>query len=242
MKIIALIPARYAATRFAGKLMQPLGTKTVLQHTYDNTVATNLFDAVYVVTDSDIIYDSITHHGGQAIRSIREHESGSDRIAEAAAAMQVDVVMNIQGDEPFVHKDALQGLVNAFINNKNTQVASLMHIITDPADVHNPNMVKVVVDAGMQALLFSRSPIPYNRDAATPVTYYKHIGIYGYTKAALLHYTQLPMSTLEQVEKLENLRLIEHHIPVQMVLTTYASIGIDTPADLAKAEAYLAAQ
>src|ERR1700733_6827484 len=165
MKTIAMIPARYAATRFPAKLMQPLGDKTVIRHTYDNTKATGLFDEVMVVTDSDVIYEEITRHGGKAKMSIRPHESGSDRIAEAIADMDVDIVVNVQGDEPFVRREPLELLLDVFNDKENpVQVGSIMREITDPAIAADPNFVKVVVDLNMNSLLFSRSFIPFNRD------------------------------------------------------------------------------
>ena len=239
MKIIAMIPARYAATRFPAKLMQVLGNKTVIQHTYDNTVATNLFDAVYVVTDSALIFDTITKQGGNAIMSVQPHESGSDRIAEAIVNMDIDVVVNVQGDEPFMHPQSLASLVQAFSTTPNLQVASLMQLITNIADVNNPNCVKVVVDNNSNALLFSRSPIPYYRATDIPQLYYKHIGVYAFAKKALLTFTQLPMSTLEVTEKLENLRYLQNGIAIKMILTPHPTIGIDTPEDLEKARLLL---
>ncbi|MEO6682991.1 MAG: 3-deoxy-manno-octulosonate cytidylyltransferase [Ginsengibacter sp.] len=242
MKIIALIPARYAATRFPGKLMEKLGDKTIIRHTYENTKATLLFDEVIVVTDSDIIFKEIIEHGGYALMSKKEHDSGSDRIAEAIEDLNVDIVVNVQGDEPFVEKSILQNLLNVF-NDKfppeNVQVASLMYEIIDPEDIENPNHVKVVTDKNNNALYFSRSVIPYPRDKNTPCTYYKHIGIYAFRKAALMNFTFWEMSPLEGVEKLEQLRYLENGIPIKMVETDQAPISIDTPEDLEKAKSLL---
>src|SRR5690349_24432639 len=159
MKKIAMIPARYAATRFPAKLMQLLGTKTVIRHTYDNTVATGLFDEVWVVTDSDIIYNEIVSNGGNACMSRQQHESGSDRIAEAVADMETDIVVNVQGDEPFVQKEALEKLLQVFKGEegKKVQVASLMQVLHEQKLIDDPNYVKVVVDKNMNAIFFSRS-------------------------------------------------------------------------------------
>ncbi|HJU46080.1 MAG TPA: NTP transferase domain-containing protein, partial [Chitinophagaceae bacterium] len=166
VKTVALIPARYGATRFPGKLMQVLGNKTIIRHTYDNTVATGLFDEVYVVTDSDIIYNEITGNGGNAIMSKKEHESGSDRIAEAVAGMQVDIVVNVQGDTPFVKKEPLKKLLDVFLGEegRKVQVASMMQVLTNQSEIDDPNFVKVAVDKNMNSLLFSRSVIPYPRN------------------------------------------------------------------------------
>jgi 3-deoxy-manno-octulosonate cytidylyltransferase (CMP-KDO synthetase) len=234
MKIIAMIPARYAATRFPAKLMQPLGNKVVIQHTYDNTLATGLFNEVWVVTDSDIIFNEITSNGGNAIMSLKQHESGSDRIAEAIADMDVDIVVNVQGDEPFVKKEPLQKLLQVF-DNTNVQVASLMQVLTDAKSIADPNYVKVVVDNNSNALLFSRSPIPYQRDTSIAATYYEHIGVYAFTKKALIDFTNWPMTPLEAIEKIECLRYIENGISIKMVVTDYMGIEIDTPEDLIKA-------
>jgi 3-deoxy-manno-octulosonate cytidylyltransferase (CMP-KDO synthetase) len=237
MNKIALIPARYAATRFPAKLMQLLGGKSVIRHTYDNTVATGLFDAVVVVTDSDIIYDEIVSHGGKAIKSIREHESGSDRIAEAVAGMEVDIVVNVQGDEPFVQKEPLEKLLQLFEGEeeKNVQVASLMQIMTDPKLIEDPNYVKVAVNKNMDALFFSRSVIPYHRDTiATPI-YYEHIGVYAFRKQALMNFTSWPITPLEAVEKIECLRYLENGVSIKMVVTEYMGVEIDTPEDLLRA-------
>ncbi|MBC7694714.1 MAG: 3-deoxy-manno-octulosonate cytidylyltransferase [Burkholderiales bacterium] len=237
MKKIAMIPARYAATRFPAKLMQLLGNKTVIRHTYDNTVATGLFDEVIVVTDSDIIYNEIMSNGGKAIKSIKEHESGSDRIAEAVEKLDVDVVVNVQGDEPFINKEPLAKVLDVFRNDYDQKVdlASLMFQITDTDEIENPNNVKVVTDQSGFALYFSRSVIPYPRDKETGVRYMKHIGIYAFRKQALLDFYSLPIKSLEASEKLEQLRYLEFGKRIKMVETNQGSIGIDTPADLEKA-------
>jgi len=234
MNTIAMIPARYAATRFPAKLMQQLGSKTVIRHTYDNTVATGLFDEVFVVTDSEIIFNEITTTGGKAIMSIKNHESGSDRIAEAATDLDVDIIVNVQGDEPFVQKDPLQKLLATF-NDANVHVASLMQILADPILIEDPNYVKVAVDKNMNALFFSRSVIPYPRDKTIATTYYEHIGVYAFRKQALLNFTSWPMTTLEAAEKIECLRYLEYGVPIKMVPTKYMGIEIDTPEDLIKA-------
>jgi 3-deoxy-manno-octulosonate cytidylyltransferase (CMP-KDO synthetase) len=242
MNIIAMIPARYAATRFPAKLMQPLMGKTVIRHTYDNTLATGLFNEVWVVTDSDIIYNEITSHGGNAIMSIKQHESGSDRIAEAIADMDIDIVVNVQGDEPFVKKEPLKKLLNVFKNDNNIKVASLMQLMHDASNIADPNYVKVTVDNSYNALFFSRSVIPYARDKNINIPYYEHIGVYAFTKKALMQFTNWPVTPLEAAEKIECLRYLEYGIPIKMVVTDYMGVEIDTPEDLVKAEAYLKKQ
>ena len=234
MKIGAFIPARYAATRFPAKLMQTLGDKTVIRHTYDNTVATGLFDSVYVVTDSEIIFNEITQHGGNAIMSKRSHESGSDRIAEAVQDLDIDIVVNVQGDEPFVKREPLEKVIAVFLDAK-VQVASLMQVLIDSALIQDPNYVKVTVDKNNNALFFSRSVIPYPRSTESPITYYEHIGVYAFQKQALLNFTNWPMSPLEAAEKIECLRYLENGVSIKMVVTEYMGVEIDTPADLIKA-------
>ncbi len=237
MKTIAMIPARYAATRFPGKLMQVLGKKTVIRHTYDNTAATGLFDEVIVVTDSDIIFREITEHGGKAKMSIRVHESGSDRIAEAAADMDVDIIVNVQGDEPFVQKDPLEKLLAVFRGEEGraVQVGSLVQVLKEQKFIDDPNYVKVALDKNNNALFFSRSVIPYPRDITVAPVYYEHIGVYAFRKNALLQFTAWPVSPLESVEKIECLRYLENGIPMKMVITSYMGVEIDTPEDLERA-------
>ena len=229
-----MIPARYAATRFPAKLMQMLGNKTVIRHTYDNTVATGLFNEVYVVTDSDIIFNEIKNNGGKAIMSKKEHESGSDRIAEAIAGMEVDIVVNVQGDEPFVQKAPLEKLLKVFADTT-VQVASLMQVLKEETFINDPNYVKVVVDSNNNSLLFSRSPVPYQRDKNVTAIYYEHIGVYAFRKQALLNFTNWPITPLEAAEKIECLRYLEHGTPLKMVVTEYMGIEIDTPEDLIRA-------
>jgi 3-deoxy-manno-octulosonate cytidylyltransferase (CMP-KDO synthetase) len=238
MKKIAMIPARYAATRFPAKLMQVLKDKTVIRHTYDNTVATGLFDEVIVVTDSELICNEITTNGGHAIMSIQEHESGSDRIAEAVADMDADIVINVQGDEPFVQKDPLEKLLKLF-EDENVQVASLMQVLNDEKLINDPNYVKVTVDKNMNALYFSRSRIPYLREKNIAATYYEHIGVYAFRKQALINFTLWPVSALEAAEKIECLRYIENGVPIKMLVTGYMGIEIDTPEDLVRAAGLL---
>jgi 3-deoxy-D-manno-octulosonate cytidylyltransferase len=237
-KIGAFIPARYAATRFPAKLMQMLGDKTVIRHTYDNTVATGLFDEVYVVTDSEIIFDEIVNNGGKAIMSKRSHESGSDRIAEAIENLDIDIVLNVQGDEPFVKKEPLQKVIDVF-SDATVQVASLMQVLSNPQLIEDPNYVKVAVDIHNNALFFSRSVIPYPRDKEVAAKYYEHIGVYAFKKQTLLDFTNWPMSPLEAAEKIECLRYLENGVAIKMVVTEYMGVEIDTPEDLIKAAALL---
>jgi 3-deoxy-manno-octulosonate cytidylyltransferase (CMP-KDO synthetase) len=234
IKVGAFIPARYAATRFPAKLMQMLGDKSVIRHTYDNTKATGLFDEVYVVTDSDIIFNEIVDNGGKAIMSKKTHESGSDRIAEAIENLDIDIVVNVQGDEPFVKRAPLEKVLACF-EDTTVRVASLMQVLTNPASIEDPNYVKVAVDKNWNALFFSRSVIPYPRSTETAITYYEHVGVYAFKKQALIDFTNWPMSPLEAAEKIECLRYLENGVSIKMAVTHYMGVEIDTPEDLIKA-------
>lgn len=231
-----MIPARYEASRFPGKLMKDLAGKTVILRTYEAAKKANLFSEVYVVTDSEIIFNEITSNCGKAIMSKKEHESGSDRIAEAVENLEVDIVVNVQGDEPFIQKKALFNLLEVFKTDveKEIAIASLKIKMENQDDINNPNNVKVVTDEQNFAMYFSRSPIPYPREKST-AEYFKHIGIYAFRKEALLKFTQLPMNVLEATEKLENLRFLANGLKVKIVETNEIAIGIDTPEDLEKA-------
>lgn len=221
--------------------MASLGDKTVIRSTYENTLKTGLFDDVFVVTDSEIIFDEISSNGGKAIMSQKEHQTGSDRIAEAVENLDCDIVVNVQGDEPFVNKEALQKLVEAYENDLNEEIslATLAQEITDEEDIQNPNSVKVNWDIHNFALYFSRSPIPYPRETEFRAKYYQHIGIYAYRKSALLNFTKLPMLQNEKAEKLEQLRYLEYGMKIKVLETGFMGIGIDTPQDLERANAYL---
>ena len=237
-KIGAFIPARYAATRFPAKLMQMLGDKSVIRHTYDNTKATGLFDEVYVVTDSELIFNEIISNGGKAIMSIKEHESGSDRIAEAIENLDIDIVVNVQGDEPFVKREPLEKVLACF-EDASVKVASLMQVLTNQASIEDPNYVKVAVDKNWNALFFSRSVIPYPRSTDIAITYYEHVGVYAFKKQALIDFTIWPISPLEAAEKIECLRYLENGVSIKMAITNYMGVEIDTPEDLIKAAALL---
>jgi len=231
-----MIPARFEASRFPGKLMKDLAGKSVILRTYEATKQSNLFSEVYVITDSDIIFNEIVSNGGKAIKSLKEHESGSDRIAEAVENLDIDIVVNVQGDEPFTQTKPLKNLLQVFKKDKirEIDVASLMLKIDDEEEILNPNNVKVVTDENNFAMYFSRSPIPFPREKSK-AAYFKHIGIYAFRKEALLKFTKLPINVLEATEKLENLRFLANGLKVKMVETNQIAIGIDTPEDLVRA-------
>lgn len=232
-----MIPARFAASRFPGKMLKDLAGKPVILRTYESTVKTGLFDSVYVVTDSLLIYDVIKKAGGDAILSKKEHVCGSDRIAEAVKDLDIDIVVNVQGDEPFTNKEDLEPVLKVFYESQASHIdlASVMMPMTDPVDIHNPNNVKVIVDAEDYALYFSRSPLPYTIDPESPIIIYKHKGIYAFRKQAILDFAALKMRPLEAAERIECIRFLEYGKKIKMVRSNKLAIGIDTPEDLDKA-------
>ena len=238
-KIIAVIPARYQASRFPAKLMQMLGDKTVIMTTYQNVVETGLFDEVFVATDSEIIFDEIIKNGGKAVMT-GQHETGSDRIAEAVEDIDCDIVVNVQGDEPFLKTEPLRQLIEVFDNDGNEEIslASLKIKLTEQEDIESPNNVKVITDKEGFALYFSRSVIPYPRNKEG-VEYFKHIGVYAFRKNVLLKFAQLEMKPLEIAEKIECLRYLEYGMKIKMIETDFVGVGIDVPEDLEKARLIL---
>lgn len=236
MRIIAVIPARYQASRFPGKLMQVLGSKTVIATTYQNVVDTRLFDEVFVATDSEIIFDEIKRIGGNAVMT-GEHETGSDRIAEAVKNIDCDIVVNVQGDEPFLKTEPLQQLIEVFHHDEKKEIslASLKIKLEAPEEIESPNNVKVITDLQGFAMYFSRSAIPFHREKTLEATYYKHIGVYAFRKEALMEFAQLEMTPLEKLEKIECIRYLEHGMKIKMIETDFIGVGIDVPEDLEKA-------
>ena len=230
MKVTALIPARISSTRFDRKLLMDLCGKSIILRTYESVVETGLFHSVYVVTEDKEIYNEIVNAGGNSILSKNKHESGSDRIAEACESIDSDAFVNIQGDEPFIDSSSLNKLV---FELNNSDHVSLMINISDINEINDPNNVKVIVDSENYALYFSRSVIPFCRDVNTAeVTYYKHIGVYGFTKQALVNFSKLPPSKLELVEKIEAIRIVENGSRIKMIETDFLGVGIDTKEDL----------
>ncbi len=232
-----MIPARLEASRFPGKLLKDLAGKPVIVRTYEAALNSNLFDDVYIVTDAEAIFNSIEAVGGKVIMSKKEHECGSDRIAEAVENIEADIVVNVQGDEPFINEKALKKLLDVFANDSQQKIdlASLKTPLTSIEAIQNPNNVKVITDLADFALYFSRSPIPYHRDQNLKVRYFKHVGIYAFRKQALIDFYHTPMSPLEAAEKIECIRHLENGKTIKMVETDQVSIGIDTPEDLEEA-------
>ncbi len=232
LSVAAFIPARLESTRLPNKMLLPLGNLSVIATTYSNALASGLFTKVVCITDSDAIENEIIKIGGTILRSTKPHETGTDRIAEFADVTTADIIINIQGDEPFINTKLLQQIIDCFQNPQHQVVSAKMKI--DAVQAQNPNAVKVVCNPSGNAILFSRSCIPYNR-TKSDVTYYKHIGVYAFRKNALIEFAKLPTSSLEKIESLENLRFIENDIPIYLIETTEAAISIDTIEDWEKA-------
>ncbi len=237
MNAVAMIPARIGSTRFPRKMLATINHVPLIVRTYQNILATNLFTGVYVVTDSDDIEEIVKSAGGKVLRSIKEHECGTDRIAEVAENIDADIIINVQGDEPFLDKKPLTKLLHLF-NDHAVQSASLVEVL-DSSLVTDPNKVKVVLDKDDYAIYFSRSPIPYLRNKEIPPTYYKHVGIYAFRKDTLLKFAACGTSTLENIEQLECNRFIENGMPIKMTVTDHKTIAVDTIEDIAVAESYL---
>jgi 3-deoxy-manno-octulosonate cytidylyltransferase (CMP-KDO synthetase) len=239
MKHYAVIPARYASTRFPGKPLALLLGKPMLQHVYENVVATRLFDEIFIATDDLRIAAAVENFGATVVMTDSALPSGTDRVAALTEMMEPDsVIINVQGDEPLISKEPLAALLKAF-EDDDVQIASLMTGLDPAEDLNNPNIVKVVTDARSNALYFSRSAIPFDRDGKAKVQYYRHIGVYAFRFEALHQFVALSPGTLENIEKLEQLRALEHGLPIRMVITKYQGIGIDSPEDLRKVERQL---
>jgi 3-deoxy-manno-octulosonate cytidylyltransferase (CMP-KDO synthetase) len=236
MKVIAAIPARYAASRFPGKLIADLHGKPVIQHTYENVHQSGLFDRVIIITDNSEIESVVLGFGGDVIRSQKDHQCGSDRIAEAIFDSDVDIVINVQGDEPFIHPDGLASLIEVFKSDtkKEIDLASLMIPISD--EINNPNVVKVITDLYNRALYFSRSAIPHQRSKETHATVYKHVGVYAFRKSALIDFYEHAPTPLELAEQIEAIRYLEMGKTIQMIETQFEGVGIDAPEDLERAK------
>jgi 3-deoxy-manno-octulosonate cytidylyltransferase (CMP-KDO synthetase) len=261
-RVVAIIPARYNATRFPGKPLALLKGKPIIQHVYENASRAGLVNSILVATDDQRIYDTVVNFGGRAVMTSGSHESGTDRIAEAAVNIECDYVINVQGDEPFIEPEMIDDVVNLLYNDDNVSISTLAKRVTDIHEIFSPHAVKVVMDDEGFALYFSRAPIPYHRDewssqntehraqntdiktfelrTAVPEKgnfyCYKHIGIYGYRKDALLKFSSLKPGRLEKIEKLEQLRALNAGMKIKIKETQFDTFGIDTKEDLRKAE------
>lgn len=236
MKKVGIIPARYGSSRFPGKPLADIHGKPMIQHVFERASESSL-DEVFVATDDQRIVDCVIAFDGKVILTSPEHPSGTDRCGEASKRLNLseeDIVVNIQGDEPFIQKDQIDALVQLFEDPK-VEIATLVKPFESEVDAQNPNKVKVIFAPDHRALYFSRSLIPYNRDNE-PVTYYKHLGIYAYRYSVLKQLIQLEISTLEKIEKLEQLRWLENNFSIYVSVTHHESVAIDTPEDLHKIE------
>ena len=239
MKVIAAIPARYAASRFPGKLLADLNGKPVIQHTYEKVLNSGLFDRVIVATENSKIESVVLGFGGDVVRSQKDHQCGSDRIAEAVFDLDVDIVINVQGDEPFIPPEGLASLIEVFKSDTKNDIdlTSLMIPISD--DLNNPNIVKVITDLSNRALYFSRSAIPHQRSKETHVSVYKHVGVYAFRKSALIDFYEHAATPLELAEQIEAIRYLEMGKTIQMIETQFESVGIDVLEDLERAKKLL---
>lgn len=252
---VVVIPARYASSRFPGKPLVPLRGRPMIQHVYERARQARLVDEVIVATDDARIVAAVEACGGQARLTAETHPTGTDRIAEVAAQLGCDIVVNVQGDEPGIAPEAIDALVQPLLDDPELRMSTLARPLRDVAELLTPNVNKVVVDRLGYALYFSRAPIPYDRQAwprapqllaaegtlpTIPPGCLVHMGLYGYRRDFLLHLATLPQTPLEQLEQLEQLRVLEHGYRIRVVQTTYESVGVDTPADVARAERLLA--
>jgi len=243
MNVIGVIPARFQSVRFEGKPLALLGGRPMIQHVYERALRSSLLTTLVVATDDERIFDAVKDFGGAAVMTSPRHRSGTDRVAEAAAATSADVVINIQGDEPFISPLVIDQLVEPFRSEPGIEMTTLMRPIEDDRDIDDPNVVKVVVDEAGFALYFSRSLIPFSRNQTAGTRAYEHIGLYAYSKSFLNDYSRLEPTPLEQAEGLEQLRVIEHGKRIRVVETAdHLGLSVDTPEDLSRAESFLANQ
>jgi len=241
-KILGVIPARFASSRFPGKALATLGGKTMLQHVYERASQARYLTSVLIATDDHRIFDAARQFGARVRMTRDDHASGTDRAAEIASAENCDVVVNIQGDEPLIDPDAIDAAILPMAHDSEIQMATLKKRIEDPSEITNPNVVKVVTDRNGDAIYFSRCPIPFYRETQpAPGPYYKHIGLYLYQRDFLLGYSALPVGPLERAECLEQLRALENGLRIRVVETDYESLGVDTPEDLERVETLFAA-
>ncbi|MBN2310028.1 MAG: 3-deoxy-manno-octulosonate cytidylyltransferase [Candidatus Hydrogenedentes bacterium] len=234
--ILAVIPARFASTRFPGKVIAPLAGKPLVAHTYERACRSALVSDVVVATDDHRVVDALAPYGVQVVMTRPDHPSGTDRIAEVAETRRADIIVNVQGDEPLIDPGTIDAAIGPLLEDPELPMGTARRLIAEPETARDPNVVKVVCDGHGRALYFSRSMIPYIREVAdretNPPCYWQHIGLYVYRREFLLEYARWPQTPLERLEKLEQLRVLENGYPIAVVDTEYESIGVDTPADL----------
>jgi 3-deoxy-manno-octulosonate cytidylyltransferase (CMP-KDO synthetase) len=235
-KILGVIPARYASSRFPGKALEKIGSKTMLEHVYERVSMARYLSSVVIATDDDRIYAEARRFRAQVMMTRSDHLSGTDRVAEVASAHpQAELIVNVQGDEPLIDPSAIDAAILPMVDDSDTPMGTLAKRIEDPHEITDPNVVKVVTDLEGLALYFSRSPIPHVRaDARGVGIFLKHIGLYVYNRDFLLGYSALPVGPLEKTERLEQMRALENGYRIRVVETEYESLGVDTPADLAR--------
>lgn len=231
-KILGVIPARFASTRFPGKVLAVISSKPMLQHVYERASQARYLSSTIIATDDQRIFEAARSFGARVRLTRSDHLSGTDRVAEVAASETAEIIVNIQGDEPLIDPAAIDAAILPLVHEQGVQMATLMKRIQDPREVSDPNVVKVITDRAGDAVYFSRCPIPYHRDGDSVTRYFKHIGLYVYQRDFLLGYPALPVGPLEKAERLEQLRALENGHRVRVTETEYESLGVDTPADL----------
>ena len=244
MNVIGVIPARYSSVRFEGKVLADINGKPMIQHVWERAKQSLLLDDLIIACDDDRVAEAAAGFGAKTVLTSTGHASGTDRIIEVVNPLDVKVIINIQGDEPLIHPSMIDTVAQALLDAKFLSVATLMKKIEDEQEKNDPHVVKVVVDKDNFALYFSRSLIPYHAEnsKADPVTYYKHIGLYGYTKDFLFTYKNLPVSSLESIECLEQLRVLQNGYRIKVLETKYDTVGVDTMEDLEKVKRILQGQ
>jgi len=241
MDVIGVIPARFSSTRFEGKVLAKILGKPMIQHVWERAKQARLLDDVIIACDHESVAEAARNFGAKAVFTAKAHACGTDRISEVVNPIDVRIVLNIQGDEPLIQPSMIDSVAGALLDNKDITMATLMKRIEDPSLINDPNVVKVVVDRNNFALYFSRAAIPHlaaNAEVAQPA-YFKHIGLYGYTKDFLFTYKNLPVSGLEKTERLEQLRVLEEGFRIKVIETKFDTVGVDTPEDLEKVKLFL---
>lgn len=235
-KVHVVIPARYASSRFPGKVLAPLCGKPMIRHVYERAVI-SAADEVFIATDEPKVYDAVTEFGGKCIMTSADHQSGTDRIFEAVNSLEdkPDIVINVQGDEPLIPTSVINELIQLMKDNPDLPMATVA-VKLDRAYVNDPNKVKVIFDKNNRAIYFSRAPIPFVREGGIAAPAYLHWGIYAYRFDALKRFVSLPPGRLENCEKLEQLRVLEDGMPIHVIISDLQSVGVDTPEDLEEAE------
>lgn len=239
MKVVGIIPARWASTRFEGKVLAMIQDKPMIQHVWERSKKCELLSDVVIACDDDRVVVAAEQFGARTILTSKDHASGTDRIAEAMEHVDADIIINIQGDEPLIDPAVIDALAAALMKDQSCSMATVIKVLTTKKELKDPNVVKVVVDGEMNALYFSRSVIPFDRDQTEETIYYKHLGIYAYRKDFLLSFKSLPKSNLEKVEQLEQLRALEFGYKIKTVVTDVETVGVDTPEDLRRVEKLL---